>query len=116
MRNTSENETQIMSSGSANEPENNGQPARPKKRGVPEGLWVRCDACKLTIFRKLIDQNFGLCPECGHHFYIPSLARIEQFFDADSFEEWYPDKTPKDPLEFVGSRPYRERVLAEQKK
>jgi acetyl-CoA carboxylase carboxyl transferase subunit beta len=94
---------------------NNGQPAR-KKRGVPEGLWVRCDACKSTVFRKRIDQNLGLCPECGHHFYISAQTRIEQLFDADSFEEWYAEMTSKDPLEFVDSKPYRDRLVAEQKK
>jgi acetyl-CoA carboxylase carboxyl transferase subunit beta len=106
-----------MSSASPNEsdPANNGQPAR-KKRGVPEGLWIRCDACKNTVFRKLIDQNHGLCPDCGHHFYISSQTRIEQLFDADSFEEWFPHMTSKDPLEFVDSKPYRDRIVSEQKK
>lgn len=106
-----------MSSGSANDVEamNNGQPVR-KKRGVPEGLWIRCDACTNTVFRKLIDQNFGLCPDCGHHFYISAETRIEQLFDPDSFEEWYAEMTSKDPLEFVDSKPYRDRLVAEQKK
>src|SRR5262249_19880594 len=93
---------------------NNGQPR--KKRGVPEGLWVRCDACKNTVYRKLIDENFGLCPDCGHHFYIPAATRIEQLFDQDSFEEWHPHMTSKDPLEFVDSKPYRDRLKSEQKK
>jgi len=93
----------------------NGLPAR-KKRGVPEGLWVRCDACKNTVFRKLIDQNFGLCPDCGHHFYITAQTRIEQLFDADSFEEWYAEMTSKDPLDFVDTKPYRDRLKAEQKR
>ncbi len=102
-----------MSSGSVNDDAE--LPAR-KKRGVPEGLWVRCDACANTVFRKLIDQNHGLCPECGHHFYISAETRIEQLFDPDSFEEWYPDMTSKDPLEFVDSKPYRDRLVSEQKK
>ena len=107
-----------MSAGANNESDaanNNGQPAR-KKRGVPEGLWVRCDSCKNTVFRKLIDQNLGMCPDCGHHFYISAQTRIEQLLDADSFEEWYPDMTSKDPLDFVDSKPYRDRLVDEQRK
>ncbi len=104
-----------MSAALPGDADENGQPVR-KKRGVPEGLWVRCDACKNTVFRKLIDQNLGLCPDCGHHFYISAQTRIEQLFDADSFEEWFPDMTSKDPLEFVDSKPYRDRLKSEQKK
>ncbi len=105
-----------MSSGIPTEGDqgSNGQPR--KKIGVPKGLWIQCDSCKNTVFRKLVNQNYGLCPDCQYHFYIPSQTRIEQLFDADSFEEWFCDMTSKDPLEFVDSKPYRERVVSEQKK
>ena len=28
-----------------------------RKRGVPEGLWVRCDGCQATVFRKKIEEK-----------------------------------------------------------
>lgn len=87
-----------------------------KKRGVPEGLWIHCESCKATVFRKQVEKNFGLCPECDHHFYISSRERIRQLLDEESFEEWYADLTPRDPLGFADSRPYKDRVVAEQKK
>ncbi|WLD12079.1 acetyl-CoA carboxylase, carboxyltransferase subunit beta [Planctellipticum variicoloris] len=87
-----------------------------KKRGVPEGLWIRCDACKNTVFKKQVDKNFGLCPDCGHHFYISAQNRIEQLLDPESFEEWYADLSPLDPLGFADSRPYKDRLVAEQRK
>ncbi len=87
-----------------------------KKRGVPEGLWIRCDACKNTVFKKQVDKNFGLCPDCGHHFYISAQNRIEQLLDPESFEEWYADLSPLDPLAFADSRPYKDRLVAEQRK
>ena len=59
----------------------------PKKRGVPEGLWIRCPDCKATIFRKQVENLLGLCPDCGHHFYVSSRDRIRQLLDEDSFEE-----------------------------
>ena len=33
------------------------------KRGVPEGLWIRCPQCKSTIFRKEAESRFNVCPE-----------------------------------------------------
>ena len=87
-----------------------------KKRGVPEGLWLRCDGCAATIFRKQVEQGLGLCPECGHHFYVPTQVRIQQLLDADSFEEWFADLSPSDPLGFADKKPYKDRLIAEQKK
>ena len=74
--------------------------SRPK-RGVPEGLWLRCNECNATVFRKQVDQGLGLCPECDHHFYISAQTRIQQLLDPDSFEEWFPDLTAGDPLKFA---------------
>ena len=90
--------------------------APPKKRGVPEGLWVRCPGCGETVFRKLIDERQGLCPECDHHFYISARDRIARLLDADSFEEWDESLRPADPLEFADRKPYAERLVAEQKR
>ena len=87
-----------------------------KKRGVPEGLWLRCDGCAATIFRKQVEKGLGLCPECGHHFYVPAKVRIEQLLDADSFDEWFTELAPADPLGFADKKPYKDRIVAEQKK
>ncbi|WP_437187753.1 acetyl-CoA carboxylase, carboxyltransferase subunit beta [Planctomicrobium sp. SH668] len=87
-----------------------------KKRGVPEGLWLRCDACSATIFRKHLEKNFRMCPECGYHFYVPVYARIEQLLDEGSFEEFHSDLMPKDPLGFSDKKPYKVRLVEEQKK
>lgn len=92
-----------------------GQVNRPK-RGVPEGLWLRCKGCNATVFRKSVDKALGVCPECGHHFYVSAATRIDQLLDEGSFEEWYADLEPCDPLNFEDKKPYRERIAAEQKK
>lgn len=89
--------------------------SRPK-RGVPEGLWIRCPQCKATIFRKEAESRFNVCPECDHHFYLPARARIAQLLDEDSFEEWFKDVRPRDPLGFKDRIPYGERIKAEQAK
>ena len=86
------------------------------KRGVPEGLWMRCPQCKATLFRKEVEANRNVCPECQYHFYLPARDRIAQLLDADSFEEWFTDLRPCDPLEFKDRLPYAERLRAEQAK
>ncbi len=86
------------------------------KRGVPEGLWMRCPQCKATIFRKEAEARLNVCPECTYHFYLPARDRIAQLLDADSFEEWFTDLRPCDPLEFKDRLPYAERLQAEQAK
>jgi acetyl-CoA carboxylase carboxyl transferase subunit beta len=88
------------------------------KRGVPEGLWMRCPQCKETIFRKEAESRLNVCPEpgCTYHFYLPARERIRQLLDADSFEEWFTDLCPVDALEFKDRLPYAERLKAEQSK
>ncbi len=86
------------------------------KRGVPEGLWMACDGCGATVYRKQVEDNLEVCPECEHHFYVPAATRIAQLLDQDSFEEWYQGLLPCDPLEFSDQKSYPERIAAEQKK
>ncbi len=107
------NETRSPGEGEANR--NMAMTSRPK-RGVPEGLWKRCPQCKATVFAKEIESRLNVCPECQYHFYMPARDRIQQLLDADSFEEWFTDIRPCDPLEFKDRLPYRERLKAEQAK
>ena len=92
-----------------------GMAGRPK-RGVPEGLWLRCPQCKGTIFRKEAESRCNVCPECDYHFLLPARDRIRQLLDQDSFEEWFTDLRPRDPLGFLDRLPYAERIQAEQAK
>jgi acetyl-CoA carboxylase carboxyl transferase subunit beta len=86
------------------------------KRGVPEGLWVQCPQCKATIFRKEMERLLNVCPECEHHFYVPARERICQLLDPESFEEWFTDLRPRDPLGFHDRKPYALRLKDEQAK
>ena len=58
------------------------------KRGVPEGLWLRCPSCRKMIYRKTVEEHLNVCPECEHHFYVSAYDRIEQVLDEGTFEEW----------------------------
>jgi acetyl-CoA carboxylase carboxyl transferase subunit beta len=76
-----------------------GPPIRPK-REVPDGLWMRCSGCEGMLFRKAVVENMDVCPECGYHFRIGAVRRIELLADPDSFEELFADIAPADPLRF----------------
>ncbi len=86
------------------------------KRGIPEGLWVRCPRCRATVFKKDVAARLNCCPECGHHFTNSARDRIAQLLDPDSFEEWDADLKPLDPLGFVDRIPYAQRLVEEQAK
>jgi acetyl-CoA carboxylase carboxyl transferase subunit beta len=81
---------------------------------VPERVWMGCDGCQATLFRKQVEENLAVCPECNHHFPLSAVERIGQLLDAETFEEWFSDLQPLDPLGFNDRRPYLERVKAEQ--
>lgn len=88
----------------------------PTKRGVPEGLWVKCPECRATLFKKDVAENLNVCPECQHHFYSGARDRITQLLDEDSFEAWDQALQSLDPLGFVDRIPYSQRVVDERKK
>lgn len=84
------------------------------KRGVPAGLWLRCPGCGATVFRKDVEKLLGVCPECDYHWYVSARERIRQLLDDGTFEEWFADLEPCDPIQFVDKMPYRERLRREQ--
>jgi len=89
---------------------------RKPKRGVPEGLWIRCPGCRASIYRKEAERQLNVCPQCEYHFYVSAQERIRQVLDDGTFEEWDGHLQPADPLGFADQKPYPERLIAEQKR
>lgn len=85
------------------------------KRGVPEGLWIRCPGCQATIFRKEAERRLGVCPDCDYHWYVSAQDRIKQVLDEGTFEEWDENLVPDDPLSFFDRKSYQDRVKEDQK-
>jgi acetyl-CoA carboxylase carboxyl transferase subunit beta len=79
---------------------------------VPEGLWVKCEGCRETIYRKELERNLFVCPRCGHHHRVSARARLAQLFDRGEWKEVFSKVFSTDPLEFVDSKPYAERLRA----
>ena len=86
------------------------------KRGVPEGLWLRCPSCHAAIFRKEAEKRLGVCPECDYHYYVSAKERIRQVLDEGTFEELDAHLMPTDPLGFQDKKAYRDRLADEQKR
>ncbi|MEM9586826.1 MAG: acetyl-CoA carboxylase, carboxyltransferase subunit beta [Planctomycetota bacterium] len=87
-----------------------------KKRGVPEGLWLKCGGCGSSVYKKEVQQHLNVCPKCDHHFYVSATERIEQVLDAGTFESMNDQLRPTDPLDFSDRKRYSERLVAEQKR
>ncbi len=77
---------------------------------------MRCPDCGKAIFRKEADKRLGICPECDFHLYVSARTRTRQLLDENTFEEWDGGLMPGDPLEFADTKPYAERLVAEQKR
>ncbi len=85
------------------------------KKGIPEGIWTSCPACKSVLYRAELDRNLGVCLKCGHHSRVAARARLRQFLDLDSGVEIGAGVTPLDFLKFRDSKRYRDRLTAAQK-
>lgn len=85
---------------------------RARDSRIPEGLWVKCEGCKETLYHKELERNLQVCPHCGYHHRIAARTRLAQLFDGGSFKELFSKVISVDPLEFVDTKPYKERLKA----
>lgn len=85
------------------------------KRGVPEGLWSKCDSCTAVLYRPEMERNLEVCPKCGHHHAIGARQRLSMLLDAGSAVEIAPNLEPTDALRFRDQKKYKDRIAAAQK-
>jgi acetyl-CoA carboxylase carboxyl transferase subunit beta len=82
---------------------------------VPEGLWIKCEACDAVLYRAELERNLNVCPKCSHHMRIDARERLKRFLDPGSASELAAGVEPEDPLRFRDTKKYRDRLLAAQK-
>jgi acetyl-CoA carboxylase carboxyl transferase subunit beta len=75
-----------------------------------DDIWLKCPACKEIAFHKEVERNLNVCPKCGHHHRITVGQRIAITADRGTWRELFADLAAGDPLEFVDSRPYPQRL------
>ncbi len=86
-----------------------------QKKEAPDGLWFKTPSGKIVHMREL-RNNCYVSPEDGYHVRIGSKEYFEILFDGNKFTELDANLSSGDPLEFVDSKPYPQRVAASQKK
>lgn len=86
-----------------------------QKKGVPEGLWVKCQGCSSVLYSTELARNLLVCPSCGHHHRLTARERLNQFFDEGTMEEIDSHLEPIDRLKFKDSKKYKDRISIAQK-
>lgn len=76
---------------------------------VPEGLWVKCEACRELIYRAELGNTHNVCPKCGYHFRIGVAERLEALMDP-GFEVLFGSLRSNDPLGFSAAKAYKDQL------
>lgn len=89
--------------------------ATKKKKNIPEGLWTKCPISDEIVFTKDLEANLMVVPKSGYHFPIGCRARIAGMVDEGTFEEFDAGVRSADPLKFVDSAAYTDRIKRYEK-
>jgi acetyl-CoA carboxylase carboxyl transferase subunit beta len=85
-----------------------------EKKETPEGLWYKCPSCKKIIPSEEHVANAFVCPACEYHERLGSVEYFYLLFDDNKFLELNTEIMPTDPLHFVDTKNYKERLKATQ--
>jgi len=86
-----------------------------KKKDIPKGVWVKCPLSGEIVFNKDLEANQMVVPKSGYHFRIRARDRLKYLLDPESFKEFGEHVRAADPLKFVDSQPYPERLKKYEK-
>ena len=87
-----------------------------EKKEAPDGIWNKCPSCKKPLHNSEMVENQYVCHYCGYHLRIGSKEYFSVLFDDDKFKELFPDLTSGDPLGFVDTKKYTDRIAESMKK
>jgi acetyl-CoA carboxylase carboxyl transferase subunit beta len=88
--------------------------AEKERRVRTEGLWQKCEGCRQIIWKKDLEANWNVCPKCGMHSRIDAMTRLRLLLDEADFTRHDTELRSSDPLSFVDSKPYHERLKVMQ--
>lgn len=74
---------------------------------IPNGMWIKCDKCGETLYKKDLQTNGKVCNFCGYHFRLTAKERIETIVDSETFVEINKELQTVNPLDFEG---YSEKI------
>jgi acetyl-CoA carboxylase carboxyl transferase subunit beta len=83
----------------------------PEERVVKtENVFVKCDGCEAHLYTGELEESLQVCSHCGFHFRIGARDRLAMLFDDSKFDELDAEVISIDPLEFVDTKPYPDRL------
>ncbi|MFD1817453.1 acetyl-CoA carboxylase carboxyl transferase subunit beta [Pseudarcicella hirudinis] len=86
------------------------------KREAPDGLWYQCPSCKKVMHTREHRILAYTCSNCGYHEKIGSQEYFELLFDQTRYTELDALMSSGDPLNFVDTKNYPDRLKATEKK
>lgn len=69
---------------------------------VPDGTWVKCDKCGKILYKKVLEENYKICNNCGGYFRLGAFERVDQVCDKGSFKEFNDSISSRNPMNFEG--------------
>jgi len=75
-----------------------------------EGIFVKCPECDNPLYKRELTESHEVCTHCAYHFRYPARHRLADLFDDGKYEELDAEITSADPLKFVDSKPYKDRI------
>ncbi len=85
-----------------------------ERRVRTEGMWTKCNACRAIIWKKDLEANWEVCPKCEHHFRLGARRRLELLLDDERWTSTIAELASSDPLQFVDTKPYAQRLKEAQ--
>ncbi|MEI5984361.1 UNVERIFIED_CONTAM: accD [Trichonephila clavipes] len=92
------------------------QTATEHKKEAPDGMWNKCPNCKKPLLNVEQVENKYVCHYCDYHIRIGSTAYFSVLFDNNEYTELFPNLKAGDPLNFIDSKPYKDRLVESQAK
>lgn len=80
-----------------------------------EGIFVKCPDCENSLYKRELLESLQVCTHCRHHFRIGARERLDLLFDGGEYQSLDEEVTSADPLKFVDSKPYSERIVSARK-
>lgn len=72
--------------------------------------WALCPQCRQLVYGRKLVASLHVCPVCGRHNALTAPARIDQLLDHGTAVVLDLPVLTTDPLGFIDSLPYRERL------
>ena len=86
------------------------------KKEAPDGVWNKCPNCKKALhYTEQVEHKY-VCQYCDYHLRVGSKEYFEILFDNNAFTELFGNLTSGDPLNFIDSKPYTDRLIESYKK